>query len=139
MGKNIIRMGENGKGLTMKLCHNMCAAIISEAVSEMIVLGLKNGLQFDDILKAVSYGGAQNFYLDSKAARLKAGDFSVQFPLEHMAKDLGLVMELAESSGVSLPAGSAVKQIYSAAAARGMKREDFSAVLKVVKMLAGME
>ena len=131
MGKNIIRMGDVGTAMAMKLCHNMMTATIAQAVSEMIMLGTKSGLDFDDMITAISYGGGQNFFLDSKAATIKERDFVARFSLANMNKDMGLTLVHADSLGVSMPAGAAAKQMASAAMAAGLGPEDFSAFVKI--------
>ncbi len=113
MGKNIIRMGDVGQAMAMKLCHNMMTATIAQGVSEMIALGAKAGLDFDDMVTAISYGGGQNFFLDSKAPTIKARDFAARFSLANMNKDMGLTLVFADSLGVSMPAGAAAKQAAS--------------------------
>jgi len=131
MGKNIIRMGDVGTAMAMKLCHNMMTATIAQAVSEMIMLGTKAGLDFDDMITAVSYGGGQNSFLDSKAATIKERDFVARFSLANMNKDMGLALIYADKLGACMPAGAAAKQMASAAMAAGLGPEDFSAFVKI--------
>ena len=131
MGKNIIRMGDVGQAMAMKLCHNLMTATIAQGVSEMIALGAKAGLDFDDMVTAVSYGGGQNFFLDSKAPTIRARDFAARFSLANMNKDMGLALVFADSLGVSMPAGAAAKQAASMGMAAGLGAEDFSVLVKV--------
>jgi 3-hydroxyisobutyrate dehydrogenase len=138
MGKDIIRMGEVGTGMAMKLCHNMLTAEIDLAVSEMLILGQKAGLEFDDIVTAISYGGGQTFYLDTKAETIKERDFTVRFSIENMDKDVGLALALADSVKANVPGASTTKQIFKAAVAMGYSKEDWSALIKVVEKLSGM-
>ena len=134
MGKNIIRMGDVGTAMAMKLCHNMMTATIAQAVSEMIVLGKKADLDFDDMITAISYGGGQNFFLDSKAPTIKERDFVARFSLANMNKDMGLTLVYADTLGACMPAGAAAKQMASAAMAAGLGSEDFSAFVKINEM-----
>lgn len=138
MGKNIIRMGDVGTAMAMKLCHNLMTATIAQAVSEMIVLGRKAGLDFDDMITAISYGGGQSFFLDSKAPTIKARDFAARFSFANMNKDMGLTLVFADSLGVSMPAGAAAKQAASMGMAAGMGPEDFSAFVKVAEMASNV-
>jgi 3-hydroxyisobutyrate dehydrogenase-like beta-hydroxyacid dehydrogenase len=66
MGENIIRMGDNGKGLIMKICHNALVSQIQNGVNETSALAARNGIDILTYAEAISYGGGQNFYLDSK-------------------------------------------------------------------------
>ncbi len=136
MGKNILRMGGNGSGLVMKLCHNTLVAEIQNGVNEMLVMGLKAGLDFDAFIKAIAFGGGQNNYLDGKAESIKKRDFSPKFPFEHMAKDLKLTQELMESLNLDLPGLKNCLAVYRRGMEDKLQREDHSASFKVVEKLA---
>ncbi len=136
MGKNIIRMGGNGSGLVMKLCHNTLVAEIQNGVNEMLVMGLKAGLDFDAFIKAIAFGGGQNIYLDGKAETIKKRDFAPKFPFEHMAKDLKLTAEFMDSLGLKLPGLKNCLTVYLEGMRENLQREDHSASFKVVEKLA---
>lgn len=133
MGKDIIYMGENGSGLVMKICHNMLVAEIQNGVNEMIILAENNGLDFDDVITAISYGGGQNFYLDSKKDALKSNNFTTAFSVENMNKDINLALNLANEIGIRLPGAEVAKKVYTKAMEKGYGKEDFSATIKVVR------
>lgn len=133
MGKDVIHMGDNGSGLVMKICHNMLVAQIQNGVNEMINLSESSELKFDDVVTAISYGGGQNFYLDSKKTTLKTGDFSPRFSIENMHKDIHLALNLANKVNVNLPGAENVRVVYDKAMELDMNREDFSATIKVVR------
>ncbi|MBN2154082.1 MAG: NAD(P)-dependent oxidoreductase [Candidatus Lokiarchaeota archaeon] len=137
MGKNIIHMGPNGAGLAMKLCHNMLVGEIQNGVNEMLVLASAAGLDMDSVVKAISYGGGQNFYLDSKAATIRSRDFDPKFPFEHMAKDMTLVLDFARSLGLNLEVANYVRGIFNVGMEEGLAREDFSASIKIVEKSTG--
>lgn len=133
MGKDIIRMGDNGAGLVMKICHNMLVAQIQNGVNEMLTLAEASGLNYDDAVKAISYGGGQNFYLDGKKDSIKAGDFSPKFSVENMHKDIHIALNLAKELNLNLPGAENAKEIYDTAVEEGLGKEDFSSTFKVVK------
>ena len=54
MGNNIIRMGGNGMGLVMKICHNTLVAQIQNGVNETLALAQKCGISVDDFAAAIS-------------------------------------------------------------------------------------
>lgn len=135
MGKDIIRMGDNGSGLVMKICHNMLVAQIQNGVNEMLTLSEAAGLNFDDVVTAISYGGGQNFYLDSKKATLKVSDFSPKFSVENMHKDIHLALNLADEISVNLKGAENARNIYDKAMELAMNKEDFSATIKVIRQL----
>ncbi len=133
MGENIIRMGDNGKGLVMKLCHNALVSQIQNGVNETAVLAEKNGIDVLTFAEAVSYGGGQNFYLDSKKNAVAAGDFTTAFSVANMHKDVHICLDLAEALGVEMPGEKNAAEVYDEAMRLGYGSEDFSATVKVVK------
>lgn len=132
MGNNIIHMGENGKGLVMKLCHNTLVSQIQNGVNEMITLGTNQGISVDDFVTAISYGGGQNFYLDTKAEAIKNQDFTTAFSIENMHKDVKLTKDLVNESNLDLAGVDLVNQRYDQAIEMGLGKLDFSGTYKVV-------
>lgn len=132
MGENIIRMGDNGKGLVMKILHNALVSQIQNGVNETIALALANNIGVQEYAKAISYGGGQNFYLDSKKETIEKRDFTTAFSIENMHKDVYICKELARQSGVNMPGEENVIRVYDTAMKRGYGKEDFSATIKVV-------
>ncbi len=133
MGRDIIHLGSNGTGLVMKLCHNALVAEIQNGVNEMICVAKAAGIaDVDTFAKCMSYGGAQNFYLDAKAKTIADGDFSPKFPLEHMYKDLSLMRAFSNGLGLELPGVQHAFRVYSEGMERGLNKDDFSASIKIV-------
>ena len=133
MGENVIRMGDNGKGLVMKICHNALVSQIQNGVNETITLAKANGITIPDFTTAVSYGGAANWYLDGQAAKLEAEDYTTAFSIENMAKDVNICVNLAKESGVKVPGEENAQKVYAEALERGIGKEDFRATIKVVR------
>ena len=133
MGCNIIRMGDNGKGLVMKICHNALVSQIQNGVNETITLAKANGISIPEFTKAVSYGGAANWYLDGQAAKLDAEDYTTAFSIENMAKDVNICVNLAKECNVKMPGEENALNVYTKALEKGMGKEDFRATIKVVR------
>ena len=133
MGENVKHMGENGKGLVMKICHNALVSQIQNGVNETISLAGKNGISVMDYAEAISYGGGQNFYLDSKKTAIGKEDYTTAFSVENMAKDVNICMNLAEECGLSMTGEQAAAQVYEKALEQGYGKEDFCATIKVVR------
>lgn len=133
MGNNIIHLGDNGSGLVMKLCHNTLVSQIQNGVNEMITLSQRNGIPTEDFIKAISYGGGQNFYLDGKGKAIMDNNFTTAFSVENMHKDVHLTGNLLDELGLNLPGVRIVQGIYDEAINRGYGKEDFCATIKVVR------
>ena len=133
MGENVIHMGDNGKGLVMKICHNALVSQIQNGVNETITLAKANGISIPIFAEAISYGGGQNFYLDGQAQKLEAEDYTTAFSVENMAKDVNICMNLAKECDVAMPGEQNARDVYQTALERGMGKEDFRATIKVVR------
>lgn len=133
MGENVIRMGDNGKGLIMKICHNALVSQIQNGVNETSALAEKNGIDIQTFATAVSYGGGQNFYLDSKKDAIEREDYTPAFSVENMHKDVNICMRLAKMTGFDMPGEAVAKHIYDEAMEAGYGKEDFCATIKVVR------
>lgn len=133
MGENVVRMGDNGKGLVMKICHNALVSQIQNGVNETLSLALANGIGVQEFATAISYGGGQNFYLDTKKDAIEKEDYTTAFSIENMSKDVNICMELAKECKVSMPGEANAKRVYDEAIASGYGKEDFCATIKVVR------
>ena len=126
MGENVIRMGGNGKGLVMKICHNALVSQIQNGVNETIALAQKNGISIPEYARAISYGGGQNFYLDGQAPKLEAEDYTTAFSIENMAKDVNICVNLAKECGVAMPGEENALRVYEKALSMGMGGEVYT-------------
>ncbi len=133
MGENIIRMGDNGKGLVMKICHNALVSQIQNGVNETSLLAAANGIDILTFAQAISYGGGQNFYLDSKKQVIAAEDYTTAFSVANMHKDVHICLDLAKQSGIYMPGEENAVRVYDEAMEKNYGAEDFSATVKVVK------
>lgn len=133
MGNHQIHMGENGRGLVMKIVHNLLVAGIQNSVNEMLTVADHYGNAKADFHKAISFGGATNWYLDSKINSLIAEDYRTAFSLQNMAKDVNIMKSLLTEAGLFLPGVNVVKNVYDQGMENGLGGEDFSATWKVVK------
>lgn len=133
MGCNVIRMGENGKGLVMKICHNTLVAQIQNGVNETIALAQKLGISIEDYATAISYGGGQNFYLDGQWKNLANENWTTAFSLENEHKDLGICQRLSKEVGFNMPGMENAKCVYDKGMAVGIGKEDWRATYKIVR------
>ena len=133
MGCNVIRMGENGKGLVMKICHNALCAEIQNGVNETLILARKMGISTEDYHTAISYGGAQCFYLDAQWKNIDSENWATAFSLENENKDLGICQRLATETQTPMPGMETAKAVYAKGMEAGIGKEDWRATYKVVR------
>ncbi len=128
-------MGSATAGIHMKLVVNLLLGINMEAIAEAVSFGEHLGLNRDVLLGVLPKTAVIAPALSGKFSKIEAGDYSPQFPLHLMAKDLNLVKIAADRSETELPAGLETNQIFQEAVAeRG--ELDISAVASYVRTLA---
>lgn len=132
MGNNIIYMGGHGQGLVMKIIHNMLVASIQNGVNEVMTIAKKMNMNIDEVTKAISYGGGQNFYLDTKANNIKNNEYKTAFSVANMNKDVHFALDMADSLSLELPGLNNIVRVYEEAMKNGLEKEDFSATFKIV-------
>ncbi len=133
MGENVMRLGGNGKGLVMKICHNALVAQIQNGVNETSSLAKLNGIDILTYAQAISYGGAGNWYLDSKKDALAREDYSTAFSIQNEHKDVHICQNLANECGFKMPGLENTVRVYDKALEMGLGKEDFCATVKVVR------
>lgn len=137
MGENIFYMGAQGSGAAIKLCFNLMVAGQIISLAEAMTLAGKSGLNLQQVGEVITSSGINSNLIERKVANIVAADYAPAFPLKHMHKDLGLMVDAAVDSEASLPTTAVMHQLYNAARACGYADEDFSAVYKILAGLAG--
>jgi 3-hydroxyisobutyrate dehydrogenase len=139
MGKAVVQMGENGKGQTAKIGMNLMIALIYEGFAEALVLTSKLGLPADKLMELVQKSMVKSGVTDYKAPAVLKRDFSPNFPLRLMHKDLKLVLDAAQENRVKLPGVETVEEIYDVAAEEGLQDLDYAATLELLEKWAGVK
>lgn len=133
MGSKVIYMGENGKGISAKICHNTLVAQIQNGVNETLILAQKMGISIDNFADAVAAGGAQNFYMNAQREKLKNNDWTTAFSMENMCKDINICATLSEEQGFDMPGMKAAKAVLNEGVKRGWGKDDFRKTYKIVQ------
>lgn len=139
MGKNIIHVGSNGIGQTVKLMNQVLVAGNLNAVVEALVFGQKAGVDLDKAINAVKGGAAGSWQLEDLGPRIIKRDFRPGFMIDLMQKDLNLGMETTAALKMPLPVTSLVHQMYYSLEFSGEGRSGTQALVKVMESLAGVE
>lgn len=139
LGKKVIPMGENGSGAVAKLAHNTIVGINNLALAEGFAIAAKSGIPADRFLELVQLGSAGSKAADLKGRKIIDGDFSNQFSLALMLKDLKLASSLTDGMGMPSPMLGLAKSLFQAGASEGYGDEDLSAVVKCYEAWIGQK
>lgn len=137
LGKKILHMGPNGSGAVAKLAHNTIVGINNLALAEGFAIAAKSGLPADAFLELVQLGSAGSKAAELKGRKIIEHDFTNQFSLALMLKDLKLASSLTDESSIPSPMLNMAKSLFQAGQAEGFGDEDLSAVVKLYESWIG--
>jgi 3-hydroxyisobutyrate dehydrogenase-like beta-hydroxyacid dehydrogenase len=138
-GKKIFRMGGTGKGEAAKLAMNLQIALIYEGFAEALTLATKLGVDAETLLPLIEASMVRSGVVDYKAPFVLKRDFSANFPLRLMRKDIRLALEAAKEARVKLPGLETVEEIYEMATEDGHENLDYAATITLLEKWAGIE
>ena len=139
MGELIVHVGEVGRGQQVKVISNAVAAVNCATLAQAIVVGRREGVDLEAMLRVMGAGAANSQMLQLKGGSMLEHDFEPLFKLEHMLKDVVFCLEEARAAGAPFPFAALAGELYSAGAGRGLGERDFAAVLEVAEGLTGAQ
>jgi 3-hydroxyisobutyrate dehydrogenase-like beta-hydroxyacid dehydrogenase len=128
MGRMARHMGGSGAGATIKLVNNMLTAAATAALAEAAQITEAAGLDPAAALEILGEGAAGSRLLKAKLPKMLKRDFSPQFALELMDKDLRYFLALAQDLDRPAPIASLVRSQYHAARRAALGKLDSCAV-----------
>jgi len=139
MGKKIFRMGETGKGQSAKIAMNLQIAMIYEGFAEGLTLAAKLGVDPATLIPLINASMLKSGVVEYKAPFVLQRDFTANFPLKLMRKDIRLALEAAKEARVKLPGIETVEEVYDMAVEDGHADLDYAATLMLLEKWAGVE
>jgi 3-hydroxyisobutyrate dehydrogenase-like beta-hydroxyacid dehydrogenase len=137
----IFFVGEKaGLGQVAKLANNLLAAAAMAVSSEAMVMGVKAGIDPKVLLDIINAGSGRNSATQDKFPRSvlpRTFDFGFATGLSY--KDVRLCIDEAESMGVPMVVGAAVRQFLAVTNAKYGPTSDFTSMTRVVEEWAGVE
>jgi 3-hydroxyisobutyrate dehydrogenase len=128
MGRMSKRMGESGAGATIKLINNMLSGTMNAALAEAMSVATTAGLDAAAVGEILGEGAAGSRLVRTKIPKMAARDFSPQFQLALMEKDLRYFLALAQELDRPTPVAALVRGQLQAARRAGLGAKDVSAI-----------
>jgi 3-hydroxyisobutyrate dehydrogenase-like beta-hydroxyacid dehydrogenase len=113
IAKQWFLIGPGSSGVLMKLVVNLLLGLDMQAIAEAVSLGEHLKIDRNILLDVLSRTAVIPPAFVGKFEKIKNGDYSPEFPLRLMSKDMDLAMEAARSSGAILPAGTAAQSVLA--------------------------
>ncbi len=139
MGKSLYYCGGPGAGLHAKLTQNLILGNLLQAFNEGMVLSAKAGVDPDLMLDILENSAARSGFISFKAPFVFRRDFSTNFSLKWLAKDISLMIESGRSLGVPLPLTALTEQMFRAGIAKGYGDDDICGSIRLLEEIAGVE
>jgi 3-hydroxyisobutyrate dehydrogenase-like beta-hydroxyacid dehydrogenase len=129
LGSRIFPVGGQGAGATMKLAVNAIVHAINAALSEALVLAERAGIERERAYEVFCNSAAAAPFLQYKQQAFeRPGDTPVAFSIELVAKDLDLILGLAERVGARMDQAVSNREVVRDAMAAGLADADLSAI-----------
>jgi 3-hydroxyisobutyrate dehydrogenase len=133
MGREPLHLGPTGAGARMKLINNFVCGIQAAALAEGVALIEAVGLDRDTALSVLATGAPGSPLVKAVGPRMIARDYTVNFAMALMHKDLSYSIAEADRAGVSLRTAATARELFATAMGRGLGQSDFSAVVEPLR------
>ena len=128
-----------GSAQTMKLANNVLAANVLAATAEVVVMGVKAGLDPGVMIEVLNAGsGATSASRDKFPRAILPRTFDYGFATGLMVKDVRLYLDEAEALGVPTDVAATIGRLWEAAADDQGPESDFTTVIKPLEKAAGV-
>lgn len=128
MGRMARLMGGSGAGATIKLINNMLSGTMNAAIAEAISVAQAAGIDQAGAMDILTEGAAGCRLMKTKIPKMYAREFSPQFQLGLMEKDLRYFLALAQEVDRPVPISSLVRSQMQAARRAELGGLDVSAI-----------
>jgi len=125
-----LTIGDHRQAATLKLAMNLNIAAQMEALSEAITLARRAGISDDTFFGALARNASQSGLAKLKEPKLRSGDFSPQFSVKHMLKDMRLAAGIGGAE--SFPVLETMRDRLAQAERAGLGDLDFSVLVQLL-------
>jgi 3-hydroxyisobutyrate dehydrogenase-like beta-hydroxyacid dehydrogenase len=131
LASSILHIGPIGSASSLKLAMNLNIALVSEALAESLTLARGAGISDEKFFDALRINVGRSGFSDLKEPKYRAGDYSPQFSLKLLDKDLRLALETAGTT--DLPVTRALKRLYEKGIEEGFAEDDFIGAIRLLQ------
>ena len=133
MGSSIHHLGRSGSGSMMKLINNFLCGVQVASLGEAMVMAERAGLEVRQAAQVLSHGSPGSPLVKIVAQRMVDRDYTPNFFITLMAKDLEYAGETFARAGIVLKSAAVAREKFIAAAAQGHAENDIAAVVESLR------
>jgi 3-hydroxyisobutyrate dehydrogenase len=133
MAKSVTHIGAVGSGAMIKLINNFLCGVQVASLAEAVVMIERSGLDREQAIKVITDGAPGSPLVKLIAPRMTTADYTPNFLLKLMTKDLGYALTEGEKLSTELATVEAALQIFKTAIAAGHEDKDMSAIIEPLR------
>jgi 3-hydroxyisobutyrate dehydrogenase len=130
LGREVLHLGPTGSGALIKLINNFVCGVEAASFAEAMALVNASGLDREKSKSVLGNSALASPLIKRMLTSMGTNDFTPNFPLKLMAKDIGYAIDEAGRIGVPLHTALPALDVFRNAVEKGLGDQDFSAVVK---------
>jgi 3-hydroxyisobutyrate dehydrogenase len=130
MSRSIVHVGPSGSGALLKLINNFLCGVQVASLAEAVAWIENSGADRDQMLEFLKNGAGGSPLIKLISERMSRSDFTPNFLLRLMTKDLGYAVDEAKRHSLDLTTGSAAHSVFKQAITKGQGDKDMAAVVE---------
>lgn len=138
IAKEAVWAAEDEQARLVKLCHNLYLGMIVQALSEVVALAEKSGVDREAFLRFLNSTVVATPWVQKRTPDLVAADWTPTFTTELLRKDFDLGLAAARAEEVPMPLAANVLQLIQSAIGHGHRDDDFLSLFELQATSAGM-
>ena len=133
MGKSVSSLGPVGSGALIKLINNFLCGVQVAALAEALSMIERGGLDRTKALEVLTGGAPGSPLVKTVANRMTLPDYTPNFLLRLMVKDLTYARQEAKGQSLHLATASAALEVFDSAVRNGHGEKDIAAVIEPLR------
>jgi 3-hydroxyisobutyrate dehydrogenase len=130
LSTEIVHLGGTGSGVLLKLVNNSLNGVQVAALAEAILAIERSGIDTAKAIAVITNGASGSPMVKAVSARISARDYTPQFHLHLLAKDLTYVVNEGDRCQVAMTMAAAAGKLLLAANAAGYGNQDMAALIE---------
>jgi 3-hydroxyisobutyrate dehydrogenase len=133
MGRGQVHVGPAGSGALLKLINNFMCGVQLASLGEAMAMAQRSGLDLRRTADVLASGSPGSPLVKMVVERMVARDYTPNFLVPLMVKDLTYAMQTFAAEGIELADAHAARQRFIEAAAAGYQDRDIAAVVEPLR------
>ncbi len=133
MSKTITLLGPSGSGALVKLINNFVCGVQVAALAEGMAMIERHKLDRQKALEVLTNGAPGSPLVKMVSARMVARDYTPNFMLKLMAKDLRYALQEGKKSRLDLETAAVALKKFQAAMDANLGDKDMAAVIEILR------